>query len=220
MYILSWNVLLREYEEKYYPCSEILKNYPVETIRLNHVIKIIKNSIHIDETVVCLQECSLDLLTMLKETFPQFTVHNKKIGENDYLVTMTPIRVDFSIDPVETGIPHSQLIVKTNRFRIINCHLIPQKHCDIPILARLNQFCKEENDKITIIAGDFNEKIGVVKNEFLNDYIVPYFGYTYRYKQIDYILVERGKNDLIYCPLLIKSIRVSDHYPVKLFVKI
>lgn len=217
MYILSWNVLLREYEEKYNPCSDILKTYPVELDRLHDIIKIIKNSIS-NETVVCLQECSSELINMLKETFRSFTIHNKKIGENDYLVTMIPARVNSSIEEIETGIPHSQLIVKTNRFRIINCHLIPQKHCEIPILESLYRFCKEESTKINIVAGDFNENFKTVQHEFGNEYIVPYFGKTYRYKQIDYILIETKNKNILHIPFLINSVRVSDHQPIKLIV--
>lgn len=62
--IISWNVMMRCYEEKYHPKSKILQTYPKEECRVAGIITLLQAKAD-DETVICLQEYSSVILDKL-----------------------------------------------------------------------------------------------------------------------------------------------------------
>jgi exonuclease III len=188
MYIASWNALIRAYEEKYNPESDILKLYPDESVRVKEQFDfILANATN---SIVCLQECSGKLVSLLEEFFVnrKFTLFKECISEefDEYLITIAP-----STFRKEKSFPfdgaHGLLIVSNNQTRIINCHLKPQKLAKVNIL---NYFKFYTSDKRLVICGDFNEKHQFVSKGLRSRFVVPKFGLTYRKKQIDYIMFE------------------------------
>ncbi len=83
MNIISWNVLLRDYEEKYNPESEILTVWPDESQREDKIIDVINQNSN-DKSIVLLQEVSLTLVDKIKNVFDKNKlVFTHKITEND-----------------------------------------------------------------------------------------------------------------------------------------
>ena len=198
MYIASWNALIRAYEEKYNPESDILKLYPDETVRTKEQFDfVIENATN---SIVCLQECSGNLVTLLEEFFStrKFTVFKECISEefDEYLVTIAPptFRKEKSF-PFDGA--HGLLIISNTQIRIVNCHLKPQKLAKTNIL---NYFKFYTSDRQLVICGDFNEKYQYVSKGLKKRYVIPKFGLTYRKKQIDYIMFENTS--------LVKTIQV------------
>jgi hypothetical protein len=212
MLVISWNALVRKYEEKYNPTSLILKKYPEEQKRLTEIVDIIAGIITPD-TIVCLQECSQALVEMLENTLGEYRIFKKMIFEDEFLVTI--VKKDTNLEVEENSVPLRRgcLVLVNAFYRIINCHLVPQKYIEIPIFDNLKSIAK--NDKINFICGDFNsiylEKIFPKKY-----YTVPFFGTTYKKKSIDNIIVSRPNLD--HTAYKIDPEQLSDHTIIKLDV--
>lgn len=189
MKVISFNTMYIEYEKKYNPNSKFLLNSD-DNERLLEIFKIINKNLNID-TVICLQECDLQLLNMFKTLLStNYSIFQDEIDNNIFMVTISHNSQDFKQEDMSKHIykntAHGYLIISNSVYRIINCHLIPK-------FAAKNQdrfaIIKEKSkNKKCIIAGDFNEKYNKLNNNFLN-YSIPYFGPTYKFKKdLDHII--------------------------------
>ena len=175
MNILSWNVLLRDHEETYNPDSEILFIWPNENYRENKIINMIEQFSD-ENSIITLQEVSFSLLNKLTHTFANKTVFTHKITNNEFLVTLTP----FSFKKEEwtqNETANGYLVTATNKLRIINTHLIPQRYTKHNVLKYILNL---PTDICNIVCGDFNENWKKVKLSVEHRYIVPFFGNTYK----------------------------------------
>ena len=209
VHIISWNTLYREYEEKYNPSSEILKKFPSEIDRIFSVYEIIKNNLNPD-SIVCLQECSKELAKLLKN----INSHNlfmEKVRDEEYLLILAP-KKDFYTREIWEPHPSANAyqIVSNNTYRIVNCHLVPQKYSETNVLAHILHL---PQTKITIVAGDFNETYGNVAKNLENRYIIPRYSITYKHKAIDYIIVDEN---IKYEMGTINTFDISDHNMISL----
>lgn len=216
MIIISWNVLYRQYEESYNPNSTILEQFSDEKIRIQEQFEfIIKESMQDEEIIICLQECSVDLLRLLqkyykdkKAVFFQAAKSNDDENEksedshindnkqntpivnlnesSDYLVTIAPLNYKRSEWITHAGF-RGYILVHNDENYVFNFHFRPQKCVKTYILGTL----KPPNipfDKNVFITGDFNNYYKKVFSALNRFYHIPYFGYTYAQKQIDYIM--------------------------------
>jgi hypothetical protein len=210
---MSFNTLYRAYEQKYNPESEILRKYLNEDDRLEEITGIVSE--YLDQyTVICLQECSLELIELLRPRIQTHTLFTHNIRDEEYLVTMTPTTAGFSQETCEVQ-PGANgcLIVSNHKYRVVNYHLIPQKYAQKGVKV-LDYVRNLPQDKICIVAGDFNEKHKKVKNTLRDRYIVPFFGRTYRQRSIDHIIVDKSIKLITtvnYTTRVIETDNVSDH---------
>jgi hypothetical protein len=208
--IISWNVLFRKYEEEYYPNSKILEKYPNENERVTKIVAFLKENSNA-QTVLCLQECSTQVLDSLVTIFKStHFVYSYNIRDNEHLVTITP--KEFQM--VWSG-PHNTtngyLIVYNGLYHIVNCHLLPQRYAKSSVMKRLREFGEEYG--IVFIAGDFNETHRNVKERLWMKYSCPYYGKTYKHKAIDQIVFNL---DMVYETSIIKQEYISDHHAISL----
>lgn len=210
MKILSFNTLYVNYEKKYNPESNILLNYPNDTDRLLDILKIILENINTD-TVICLQECSYNLLNILKDNIDliYYNIFSQEIDIDVFMITIAPVNYYFKMENMPKNkyekIAHGYLVISNDNMRIINCHLIPKFAAKDDIYSFINETC---SDKKSIIAGDFNEKYkNIVK--YLQEYSIPYFGPTYKKtKEFDQIIFNFKS---IFDIKKIDTYSVSDH---------
>jgi hypothetical protein len=205
--IISWNVLYRGYEEQYNPKSRILSAYPDEKERIAAVVDMVSNNVT-ENTVVCLQEVSKDVLDVLRVTFVAHNIFSHHIRNDEYLVTITPPR--FSLlksfkHPVSNGF----LVVTDKKSVIINCHLVPQRACRENIMEYLSTLSGNN----VFIAGDFNEEHSKVKLA-LSSWCCPYYGNTYKGRPIDHIVWYGLNTEYISGRILQRYI--SDHHMIGL----
>ncbi len=211
MNVLSWNVLHRSHEKHYNPNSCILRAYSDDRARLDCIINVL--SLHVSkETIVCLQECSGELLTLINSTFnASHDLLSQRIMSDEYLITLTPKFLKCRQDT--RSIPkgaNGYLSVSNSLMRIINCHLRPQFTVkDRNILSIIGQ---EDMNIMTIVAGDFNENSNKVKKALIHKYRIPYFGPSYKKKKgLDHIIFNRM---LRYKAGIVQTELLSDHDPV------
>lgn len=186
VHFYSWNVLYREYEQKYNPKSHILDIYTDETARIQSqtqlVISLLDNS-----SVFCLQECSWGLIKELRKRLPSYyTVFYRKTDSQDYVVTVSPSF--FKNKYIVYGSwCKGMVVIENNKYCIINCHLTPQRYSQYNVMKELQNIT---TDKKRIICGDFNERYNRVFNFHKNTFLVSKFNRTYKKKQLDYIMIE------------------------------
>jgi len=210
MKVVSFNTLYINYEKKYNPGSSIIINYPNDNDRLLDILKIIIENINTD-TIVCLQECSHNLLNILKNGIDLITYNlfSQEIDTDVFMVTIAPVNYSFKMENILKNkyekIAHGYLVISNDNMRIINCHLIPKFAAKGNIYSFINETC---SDKKCILAGDFNEKYkNIIK--YLQDYTVPYFGPTYKKtKEFDQIVFNFKS---IFDIKKIDTYSVSDH---------
>jgi hypothetical protein len=212
MKILSWNILFLEHELKYNPKSQILNKYGFDILDINRsrdIVELILSFFRQDSnTIFCLQECSLKIMTELYKF-----LHNDKFFfyiryRNQYLITITPknqnfIKENHNFNP---KISYGYLSIYNDNIKIINCHLRPAfavKNLDVfkPILSMVR-------NKNTIIVGDYNEQRNNLVNRFSHMFEIPFFGNTYKNKQIDNMMLNFR---IPYQTKLIDSNLISDH---------
>jgi len=213
MNIISWNVLLRDYEEKYNPESEILTVWTDESQREDKIIDVINQHSN-DKSIVLLQEVSLALVDKIKQVFDKNKlVFTHKITENEYLVTITP---QFYIKQlwVQNQLSNGYLVVKNSNLRIINTHLIPQRYTKYNVLDYILNLTSNVD---TIIAGDFNENWKKVNTTLESRYKVPFFGNTYKKRHIDHIIFDKTL-PYDYTTSNISCNKISDHNLIKLSI--
>lgn len=223
MQIISLNSLLRDYESKYRRNSKYLKRYPDELERVNTTVKFVFD-LSSKDTIICLQECSALLLNQIKIKFSnEYCLFSQKVDDNpeDNLITLIPKSFGsfYKVTPKSKldGIVNGLLIISNGECVVVNCHLIPQKHCkkDVNVLECINN---EFSCNIpTIVTGDFNavyEKVSKVFNQKFN---VPFFCNTYRRTQLDYILISKNSNCDFYKKTVVHN-DFSDHNLIKLEV--
>lgn len=210
MRVISWNVLFRQYEELHVPESEILKRYPLDIIRIIEIYEFISPYMTQD-CIICLQECSIELLTLLQFRIPAgkniFYEYNSKGG--DYIITIAPNtfkQVKFNLNTL--CIRNCVIIDNENEsMRIINCHLIPQRYSEDDVIEYLKSLSVYEN---MIIAGDFNamRKDLVLK---MPEWIIPYYGRTYNHRRdIDFVITTIQAEE--YKSAIIRNFKqLSDH---------
>ena len=210
MKIISWNVLYIEYEKRYNPTSDILLKYADDNDRIRDIVDMIAKQISSD-TIICLQECSLQLVLLIKENFENshsvFTTH---VRTDEYLLTMTPREQEYKRQVFSksnyTSTANGYLIVSNNKLRIINCHLIPQNIVEQDVLKLMKG---EFHAKGTFIAGDYNQTRKSVVNELKYKYTIPYFGPSYKGKKgIDFIIFNYH---CMYTSGIIETSLLSDH---------
>ncbi len=214
MKILSWNVLHQAHEREFNPNSRILRAYSDDAARLGCIVDVLKQHVT-KETIISLQECSAELLAMLNSGFKStHDLLSQKIGNDEYLITLTPRFLKCSHDgpgTIPTG-ANGYFSVSNGVIRIINCHLKPQftvKNKNV-----LGVIGGESASKLTVVAGDFNEKSGKVKKALGTKFIIPHFGRSYKkQKGLDYIIFNR---QLRFAAGLIPTELLSDHDPVSL----
>jgi hypothetical protein len=213
IHVISWNILLYAYEKKYYPNSKILNSYPDNNIRLREIISKIKY-ISNYQTIICLQECSEDILSLLRSAFcltHDIFYQIVDEGECEYIITLVPkmlecVLEDLSIPVVARG----YLVVSNINIKIVNCHLYPQfKFKKVKVLNTLRN---EPMKKITVFAGDFNERHNKVSAFLRDKYVTPYFGLSYKGKKdLDHIVVNRATR---YTVNICDTGLLSDHNPI------
>ena len=207
MKIISFNTLHISYEKKYNPNSQIILNYPNDNDRLLDIYKIISENIN-NDTVICLQECSIVLLNLLKNKIT-YDIFSQEIDDDVFMVTIAPSIFNFKIENIQKNkyenIAHGYLVMSNDNIRIINCHLIPKFAAKGDIYSFINDTCA---DKKCIIAGDFNEKYKNIA-KYLQEYTIPYFGPTYKKnKEYDQIIFNFKS---IFDIKKIDTYSVSDH---------
>jgi hypothetical protein len=212
MQVLSWNTLFRQHDIKYNPMSETLRLYPDDNERNNNILSLIVNNSDKD-TFICLQECSKELVELLKNNFSEshnIFICNVIDYEDEYLITLSPkwfkcYQEDMSKYP---KIPRGYIILEGETLRIVNCHLKPQRHCDFDTMYIIKNLDK----KITIISGDFNEELKIVRKKLTN-YTIPHYGKTYKKKQLDHIIINRNHVEIT--TSMIQVNYLSDHKMIK-----
>lgn len=207
-------MLFRPYDIKYNKdTSAMLKKYPIESERLNDIVKFI--TINTDSnTIICLQECSEELMTRLEEAFGStydifYQRTNNRSNRNDELIiTMAPKTGYFyTISLHRFRGSRGYLGIANEDCRIINCHFRPMKFCrDDPIKA----IESIPYDKTNILVGDFNESYSKLSNK-ITRFQMTSVGHTYKRKQIDHIIHDyhstiSGKR--------ISTNSMSDHYAI------
>jgi endonuclease/exonuclease/phosphatase family metal-dependent hydrolase len=118
-----------------------------------------------------------------------YNIFSVEIDKDVFMTTILHSSLDFKQEYILKSnydkIAHGYLILNNNNIKIINCHLIPRFAAkkDADIFSIIKENCKEK----CIIAGDFNEKY---KNllKYLPEFNIPYFGPTYKNKEIDHII--------------------------------
>ena len=204
--VISWNTLYRKYEELYNPTSQILKTYPDDSERISDIVSVIQHVLT-TKTVVCLQECNNQLFHLLQTNINTHDIFKNTIRDDECLITMTPkntfVQEENMVHPSSNG----YLTVSNDKYRIVNCHLIPQRYASVSVLDYIKNI-GTENGKTTIIAGDFNEYRQKISQELQNKYTIPKYGKTYKNREIDYIII--NKKNLIYETLIIET-NLSDH---------
>lgn len=212
MNILSWNVLLRDHEERYNPDSTILSLWNQEKYREDKIINILEK--YSDEnSIILLQEVSLLLLKKIKDTFVDKSIFTHQISENEYLTTITPLfynKEEFEQIEGTNGF----LIVIKDKIRIINTHLIPQRYTKHNVLKYILNL---PLDIYNIIGGDFNESWKRVNNLLESRYDTPFFGNTYKKKQVDFIIFDKKLN-YTYISEHILCENISDHNLIKIII--
>lgn len=208
MLVLSWNVLFREYEEKYHPKSAILSY--TEDQRLHIILDFVEKSLDID-TVICLQECSTPLIDSLKNIVSStYTIYTQKARNEDFLVTICATRHNFFQEELIHPTARGYLVISNSKYRVVNCHLVPQKYCEQSVMGFINQL---PTDRITVVAGDFNEYYKKVSYKLGSRYTVPRFGKTYKRREIDFIIIDR--------PIKYRTetvpFSISDHHAIRLY---
>jgi hypothetical protein len=209
MKIISFNTLYINYEKKYNPNSQILLNYPDDTKRLLDICEIILINIKKD-TIICLQECSGELLSFLNDKIDSsYTIFSQEIDEDVFIVTIAHTTFSFNYEHVPKSIyetiAHGYLVITNNNMKIINCHLIPKFAAKGDMFSIIKDTSSE---KKCIIAGDFNDKYkNIVK--YLKGYSIPCFGSTYKTKKdYDHIIFNFDAE----CEIQkINTYSVSDH---------
>jgi len=210
---VSWNTLKLSFEKKFNPNSRILRAYSDDTARLGCIVEVLEQHVT-KETIVALQECSAELLSMVNTKFT--TTHDllsQKIGPDEYLITLTPrfLKCVHDGGRIPRG-ANGYFSVSNGMLRIINCHLKPQ--FTVKDENVLGLIAAEDMSKLTIVAGDFNETSTKVKKALAVKYKVPYFGPSYKKKKaLDYIVFNRKMR---YKAGLIPTELLSDHDPVVL----
>lgn len=222
MHVVSWNLLFIEYEKKYCPDSKILREYPNDEVRLRKIVEQL-TSITGSDTVICLQECNIFLLSLVIPCFIKthdvfHETVNKEVGE--YIITIVPKNMECVKESknrlmLDSGLARGYLVVSSDKYRIVNCHLPPQftvKNCSI--LDTIKTELEIHDDKLTIIAGDFNSHHKDVQRQFGDEYTTPYYGLSYkRSKSLDHIVVNRVVQ---YKTAIVNTDLLSDHYPISL----
>ena len=223
MQIISFNVLLRYYEETYKTNSKYLKRFPIEEERVEETIdfllKLCKSG-----AIICLQECSKQFMnTMRKKSGEDYTFYSEIVDNNpeENLITLIPkrygkfVKVDTEnkLDGIASGI----LVLSNSRCVIANCHLVPQKYCkrDVDVLGAVNE--EFACSLPTIVAGDFNAMYDKVSKVFGEKFNVPFFCNTYHRTQLDYILISKNSNYDFYKKTVAYN-DFSDHNLIKLEV--
>lgn len=206
--ILSWNVMLRRYEEQYNPKSVRLLRYPNELDRLEAIVGKIREAIN-PKTIVCLQEGCKQLVEMLQivlgnshTVFSHYQRVPPTAGAEECLITLVPIGMGFSVEHRDK----CSLTVANRLYRIANCHLTPQKFSKDNTFRWMGLLPK---DRLTVIAGDFNSRYtDVITSTHLKRYVIPYFGKTYKSTQLDYIIFNVQTE---FTPMICRAKNVSDH---------
>lgn len=215
--IISWNVLYRGYEELYCPDSTILSAFPKETERVAEIVLMLSVVSQVDkDTVVCLQEVSSDVIAALLSQFGKsHTLFSHCVRNDEYLVTIAPKHFVMEWSG-SNDICNACLSVSNDLCRVVNCHLLPQRYAAADVMEYLLEL--QTDDKLTLIAGDFNEVHKTVKERLHDKYVCPYYGKTYKKKAIDQIVFtpncfaeyETGKH----------MTDISDHHLIYLEIKL
>ena len=216
MDIISWNVLLRNHEEKYNPESSILKTWKNEENRCKNIIKILVDLILIKPHIlICLQEVSDLLLKKIRTGFGiSYMIFSQKLKTKipEFLVTITPHHFINQNIKQNYDIAKALLLVKnpTTGMTVLNTHLTPQRFCKYNVMQYLG-----DTKNYTIIAGDFNEIYKNVNFNLGKKYGVQKFGNTYKKNQIDHIII-LGKNTKVQNKNKINMNHISDHHLISL----
>ena len=186
--------------------SNILKRYENEQERISDIIGIILNLLD-EKTIFCLQECSEELI---KEITSKLTVHElfiHYVRNTENIVTIAPIHYNFKKEYIEqTNCANGVLSISNGVFRIINWHLIPRRFTNMDVFQYINSMFL--NNIITFIAGDYNIRLSELKKGLNDIQLIPYYGKTYKNRQIDHIITN---TDCFFQTGLILQTEISDH---------
>lgn len=212
--IISWNVLLRKYEEEYHPVSDILSSYPDEKDRVIDIVDLLQKNID-EKTIITLQECSSEIIKELTKVFTTQKIFSHNIRNDEYLVTVAP--KDFELEwSGQHPTANAYLVIRNKTTRIVNCHLLPQQYTPISVMKYLLDFFAPDPYRVLFIAGDFNEKHNQVRKELECRFVCPSYGKTYIYKNtaIDQIVFDTV-NEYRFTKILQNN--MSDHHAIKLW---
>lgn len=217
-HILSWNVLYRPHEERYHPNSIILKKFPVESDRMLKIIEFLSDKIQ-ENTILCLQESSVELNNLLETNFSSKTriFLSFKVDDNESLFIMAPsdFKLEFSGKLLSA---RGCQIISNKTTKVVNCHLTPEKFSSISPVKFI-QFLDFDIKKTLIICGDFNHEHKFLKQSLIDtNFICPFFGKTYKNKSIDHILIRSPI--ILYNQIHYPRLFLSDHDMIGVFVEI
>ena len=218
MRFVSWNVLHLANEIKYNSNSPILKKYNYDKsdyTRTDDITRFLICNTDSD-TIICLQECSEMLYKNIYKYFSQyydlFRISSKQENVDQFLITISPKHYKFQQEEllVNYNTSYGYLSITNDEYRIINCHLRPQ----FAVEENVYKFIEDlDESKKLIILGDFNEKRCYLLNRFKNQYQIPFFGNTYKKKQIDNVLMNFKQ---YYKCFTIKNNLISDHHMISM----
>ena len=191
--LYSWNVLHIVHELNYaFDCSFVLDLWlNNENERLNQLAKIIVKRASYENAVVCLQECSGELLKMLYEmnTHNDYSIHKYKYGRNphlknylatnpypsnnctEYLVTLVGKNISVNNTSVvqftNTGKASLMLNINIGEKHV----LIANIHCPFGSSRNIafEQLLEEINMHNFVIIGDLNSEMWELKKIFCDD---------------------------------------------------
>ena len=141
-----------------------------------------------------------------------FRISSKQENVDQFLITISPKHYKFQQEEllVNYNTSYGYLSITNDEYRIINCHLRPQ----FAVEENVYKFIEDlDESKKLIILGDFNEKRCYLLNRFKNQYQIPFFGNTYKKKQIDNVLMNFKQ---YYKCFTIKNNLISDHHMISM----
>lgn len=218
--IFSWNILYRKYEEKFNKDSEILKKYPDENKRILDIVDILFSLLY-EDSIVCIQECSIDILLMIKNSIQNnYSLFFYHVRHKEYIVTIAPKKYKFYIETSvknDTRCANGILSIRNNNIRIVNCHLIPSIFSEKDPLSIFDSL---DLSVSTFIAGDFNEIYSKLSKKTSEKYKAFFYGRTYRNRCIDNIIIDNktASDTLSISTHNIKTTNISDHNIICLIV--
>ena len=162
-----------------------------------------------------LQEVSLSILFKLTHAFEDKSIFSYRISKNEYLVTLSP-RIYTEESWTQNKTANGYLAIKKDDLLIVNTHLIPQRYVMYDVLDYILKIRPKNIGSTTMIVGDFNENWKKINNVLGSRYIVPFFGSTYKKRQIDHIIFD--KNLKISSKQNIAYKNISDHNLLKLII--
>jgi hypothetical protein len=211
--IVSWNVLNLETDKTFNPRSRFVQKYhDNEAAKCLDTISVL-NSLLDNNTIVCLQECDDLLIEKLKGYIPQYDLFIEKGSFTQYLAILAPSYLKMRKEAnTERNVEHGLLAVGNDWICVANCHLFPQYAYTHDVFKHVKSLFEGGHNRKIAVVGDFNNRRTDVCRIF-SDKFVPYFGVTYKSKDIDNMILSWKCR---HSTLVVKEQACSDHNPIVL----